>query len=375
MFRLDKWLRRSSPASRRSARGPCPSRLEVERLDDLILLSHAAVINYQVGTVTHENVFITGSDGNLHLDYWDGAWHWVNLGNGGSGGVFETPAAINYQVGGVTHENVFATGNDGNLHLDYWDGSAWHWVNLGNDGGIPVYSTPAAINYQVGGVTHENVFVTGNDGNLHLDYWDGSAWHWVNLGNGGSSLASHDPAAINYQVGTVTHENVFVAGNDGKLYLDYWDGSAWHWANLGNDGNGLFETPAVINYQVGSVTHENVFVPGSDGNLYLDFWNGSAWHWVNLGNGGSILHAEGAFSPGQPDGAARPQPFQERQAPGLPPAHLAGGSGGALPAFTDLKASDLVFAASSRKGQFLEPSGLLSAAEFALLGGDLADEL
>jgi hypothetical protein len=185
-----------------------------------------------------------------------------------------------------------------------------------------------------------------------------------------------DPAVINYQVGTVTHENVFVTGSDGNLHLDYWDGHAWHWAhpNLGNGGSPVFKTPAVINYP-GNPTHENVFVPGSDGNLYLDYWNGNSWHWVGLGNGGSFLRAEGAFSPGQPDGAARPQPLQEGQAPGLPPADLAGGSGGALPAFTDQKASDLVFAAPSRKGQFLEPSGLLSAAEFALLSGDLTEKL
>jgi hypothetical protein len=113
MFRLDKWLRRSSPANRPSARGRCPSLLEVERLDDLILLSHAAVINYP-GTPTHENVYVTGSDGNLYTAYWDGSWHWAPLGNGGSS-LYGTPAVINYQVGTVTHENVYVTGRDGNL--------------------------------------------------------------------------------------------------------------------------------------------------------------------------------------------------------------------------------------------------------------------
>jgi hypothetical protein len=76
MFRLNQWLWRS-PGGRRAVRGPCRSRLELEGLDDRILPSAAAVINYQVGAVAHENVFVTRNDGNLHLDYWNGAkWTW-----------------------------------------------------------------------------------------------------------------------------------------------------------------------------------------------------------------------------------------------------------------------------------------------------------
>ena len=114
----------------------------------------------------------------------------------------------------------------------------------------------------MGSVTHENVFVTGSDGNLYLDYWNGTKWTWVNLGNGtrhqrlaGNQPVTGDPVVINYQVGSVTHENVFVVGVNGftgvsSLYLDYWNGVNWTWQDrgvLGFDGIG---DPAVINYQV-----------------------------------------------------------------------------------------------------------------------------
>ena len=299
MFRLNQWLRRSSRGSRRAARGRCPARLQVERLDDRILLSAPAVINYQVGSVTHENAFVTGNDGNLYLDYWNGAkWTWQNLGNGGQAGDFVTgvPAVINYQVGGVIHENVFVTGTGNKLYLDYWNGAKWTWQDLGNDGGALISdTTPTVINYQVGNVTHENVFVTGQNGNLYLDYWNGAKWSWQKLGDDGSALDEATPAVINYQVGSVTHENVFVTGDDGNLYLDYWNGAKWTWQSLGNDGvkgdQFTASDPAVINYQVGGVLHENVFVqgfnsgPGFGGptNLYLDYWNGAKWTWVNLG--------------------------------------------------------------------------------------------
>ena len=184
--------------------------------------------------------------------------------------------------------------------MDYWNGTKWTWQNLGNDGDeLSVTSSPAVINYQVGAVTavtHENVFAVAGDsvGNtyLSLDYWNGAKWTWENLGNDGDSInPTCTPAVINYQVGSVTHENVFVTGENGKLYLDYWNGAKWTWVNLGNPPASSpldLGTPAVINYQVGSVTHENVFVTGNDGNLYLDYWNGAKWTWVNPATAASL---------------------------------------------------------------------------------------
>ena len=137
MFRLNQWFRRSSRGRRPAACGPCRVRLQLDRLDDRISLS-AAAINYQVGSVTHEHVFVPGQDGNLYLDDWNGAkWTWENLGGVGQS-ILGDPAVINYQVGSVTHENVFVAGDDSNgddnLYLDYWNGVKFTWVNLGNGG-------------------------------------------------------------------------------------------------------------------------------------------------------------------------------------------------------------------------------------------------
>ena len=86
-----------------------------------------------------------------------------------------------------------------------------------------------------------------------------------------------------------------LSGNpfDDNLYWEYWNGTTWTrgiWATRVRSDL-TFRRPAVINYQVHTVTHENVFVVGSDGDLYLDYWNGAKygakWTWVNLGNGGS----------------------------------------------------------------------------------------
>jgi hypothetical protein len=243
----------------------------------LAIESNPTVANYQVGTAVHENVFVVDAHGNLDLKAWDGSkWlTWVNLGSPGSQlSQFADPVVINYG----TYENVFATDITGNV--DYaWtaNGTTWHWVNLGNPG-VGVYSTPAAINFLW---PYEDVFVRDGNGNLDNVYWNGTSWNWSYLGNAGLPLQG-DPAVINYQAGSVLHQNAFVQDVSNNMNLAYWDGAAWHWTNLGNPGGGIgLGDPSVINYQVGSIVHENVFM--FNGDLRLLYWNGGAWQWTDFG--------------------------------------------------------------------------------------------
>jgi hypothetical protein len=302
-------------------------------------VARPGVVNYQVGSALHENVFATNF-GNLYLKYYDGtAWHSsLNLGNPGAL-LFGSPAAINYVA---PYENVFV--EDGNHNLDYaWtaNGTTWTWVKLGNPG-TKLVSNPAVANYQVGSALHENVFAIDQNGNLDLESWNGSKWQsWANLGNPGASLfTGHDPAVVNYG----TYENVFVTdvqGNldyawspDGKtwnwsklgnpgvkvfgdpaainyqgpyenvfveqenasadLAYDYWNGTKWTWVKLGNPGVPLLGAPTAINYPVGGVLHENVFVNDQNHNLDLAYWDGASWHWSGMGNNGVPLFGDPA---------------------------------------------------------------------------------
>lgn len=256
------------------------------------LASNPAVINYPGSDgVLHENVFVLASDGDLYIDVYDGGtWTWANLGHGGvplSG----TPAVINYPASdGTQHENVFLVGSDGNLYVDVYDGNRWTWANLGN-AGVPLTGSPAVMNYASSdGVLYEHVFLQGSDGNLYLNAYSGSGWAWVNLGNGGVPL-SGTPVVITYPGSDgVQHENVFLLGSDGNLYLDYYDGHGWTWVNLGNPGVPLSGSPTVMNYPGSNgALHEHVFLRGSDGQLYQDFYDGTGWTWVKLGNGGTPL--------------------------------------------------------------------------------------
>jgi hypothetical protein len=205
-------------------------------------VAEPAVANYQVaGGPLDENVFGLGSTGDLYLDSFNGAkWNWTDLGTPGPAvtSFGSGPVVVSYQATGQSlSEQVFLTGNGGQLY--YWalydNGAQSKWMGLGYGAGGEMLDQPAAIDYQVaGGTLHENVFVTGQDGNLYLDFWDGTGWNYVNLGGpgaGGDISPDISPAAINYLTsGGVLHEHVFVTGNDGNLYADYWDGTQWAWS-------------------------------------------------------------------------------------------------------------------------------------------------
>jgi hypothetical protein len=72
---------------------------------------------------------------------------------------------------------------------------------------------------------------------------------------------------------------VFVKGNDGNLWVNWWSGKAWGWSNQG--------TPSGVSLasSMGAITVDGgrpyVFVKGSDGNLWVNWWSGSAWNWAN----------------------------------------------------------------------------------------------
>ena len=293
-----KWIRNCVRSMSRSDKGrrpvPCRRRvsppLELEALEQrwVPTVLRPGVINYQVGSALHENVFVeSGVD--LFVRTWDGT-QWrspVNLGNGGLALNYGTPAAINYG----SFENDFVVDGSGtNLYYAFTaNGTTWTWVNLGNPG-LRIASDPTVVNFLVGSVLHENVFVVDAHGNLELKAYNGSTWqNWVNLGRPFSQLnQSADPAVINYG----SYENVFatdILGNVNYAWTN--NGTTWHWVNLGNPGVGVFSTPATINYQG---PYEDVFVRDSNGNLDNVYWNGAAWHWSFLGNAGLPLRGDPA---------------------------------------------------------------------------------
>jgi hypothetical protein len=177
---------------------------------------------------------------------------------------------------------VFVRGSDGNLWSNWWDGKAWQWTNQGAPPGLSVSALGG-----VGVVTvmddptasqRPYAFVQGSDGNLWADWWDGKAWQWTNQGTPTPGLG------VSPGVGVVTvmddptasqRPYAFVRGSDGNLWVNWWDGTAWQWTNQGTPpGPGVSAGVGVVTVMDAPTAAQRpyAFVQGSDGNLWMNWW-------------------------------------------------------------------------------------------------------
>ena len=134
------------------------------------------------------------------------------------------PAVSTYGADGII---AFVTGADGHLGVNYWDGSAWH---LADQGAPPATTASGSPGVSTDGADRIYAFVTGANGHLFLNWWNGSAWQWEDQGLPPGTSTASAPGVSTYGADGII---AFVTGADGQLGVNYWDGSAWHWAEQG----------------------------------------------------------------------------------------------------------------------------------------------
>jgi hypothetical protein len=191
--------------------------------------STPAATAYWNGSVIQIHAFVTDVYGNLYDLYTndDGAtWSFDNHHNSG--------ALLTSGPGVVTYGNqlhIFVPARD-HLFDHWWDGN-WHWKDLGSTGNGEL-STPAVTTYWNGDVKQIHAFVTG-DGDLFDAYTNdgGQNWSFDNHGHGNSYVNYNPGVAIDPS----NRLHVFVHGNDGHEYDHWWDGD-WHWDDRGMPNNG-----------------------------------------------------------------------------------------------------------------------------------------
>jgi len=63
------------------------------------------------------------------------------------------------------------------------------------------------------------VFTRASDGHLWVNWWDGSAWHWNDQGTPpGLTVDDHAMAAVSYD----SRPYVFTRATDGHLWVNWW---------------------------------------------------------------------------------------------------------------------------------------------------------
>ena len=76
----------------------------------------------------------------------------------------------------------------------------------------------------------------------------------------------------------------FITAVDGDLWVDWWSGSQWGWADQGKPAGANIGAPVGVTTLMdtpSSAQRPYVFVQGSDGHLWLNWWSGSKWSWVD----------------------------------------------------------------------------------------------
>jgi hypothetical protein len=251
----------------------------------------------------HLDLFITGNDGRVYTSWWHQGNNWSGANDNWAsiGGFFPPGAPISAVTRNPDHLDLFITGNDGRVYTSWWhQGSDWsgihdNWASIGGffPPGAPV--TALARNPD-----HLDLFVTGNDGRVYTSWWH-QGGNWSGIHDNWAPIGGYFPPAA--PIAAVTrnpdHLDLFITGNDGRVYTSWWhQGYEWsgihdNWASIG----GFFPNRAPVTALARNPDHLDLFINGNDGRVYTSWWHeGGVWSGVN-DNWSPI---GGFFPPGAP---------------------------------------------------------------------------
>ena len=239
-------------------------------------------------TQDHLDVFVIGNDGRVYTSWWHEGQNWSGINDNwlSLGGVFPSTAAVSAIARRPDQLDVFITGNDGRVYTSWWhEGQNWsgindNWLSLGGffPAGNPI-SVAARVPEQL------DVFITGNDGRVYTSWWNPVSG-WSGIGDNWLPIGGFFP--VNAPVAALNrgpdHLDLFVVGNDGRVYTSWWhQGEAWSGGNDNWLPIGGFFPPATTVAALSRIPdHLDVFVTGNDKRIYSSFWHaGQPWSGAN----------------------------------------------------------------------------------------------
>jgi hypothetical protein len=240
---------------------------------------------------TRLDVFVVAKDGLVYTAAWDqnvsqGKWRgWWNI-----GGMTAPPgAAISAVARDANKLDIFIVGNDGHVYTAAWDhfvdGGKWRgWWNIQEGKNCP----PGALVSSVSRDPNKlDVFVVGNNGRIYAAAWDKNVeqgkWRgWWNIQDGKNCPAG---APVNVVSRHPNNLDVFVVGNDGRVYAAASDQTAsqGQWQGWWNIQEGKNCPPgAPVAAAARDANKLGIFVVGNDGVVYTAAWDKNAdpnkWH-------------------------------------------------------------------------------------------------
>jgi Pregnancy-associated plasma protein-A len=237
------------------------------------------------------DIFVTGTDNRLYTAAWEPAftdwWHgWWQL----NGGVAAPGAHVTVVSRSTDKLDIFVVGTDGRVYTAAWEPGftdGWHgWWPIG-DIRVPQGASIQAVSRSADKL---DIFVTDINGVIFTAAWEPSftdGWHgWWEL-NGGRAAPGAPVTAVSRSTDKL---DVFVVGNDGRVYTAAWEPSftdGWHgWWPIGD-----IRAPqsAPVHVVSRSTDKLDIFVTDINGVIFTAAWEPAFtdwWHgWWEL-NGG-----------------------------------------------------------------------------------------
>ena len=258
------------------------------------------------------DAFVVGNDGAAYVSWVVGGGHWSDGSPGNSPPAPTTPPQLAPAGSGIAvaaqsgnQLDAFVVGNDGAVHVT-WVVGLGHWSD-----GSPGDSPPAPITPQglapagapvataKQSADQLDAFVVGNDGAIYVT-WTVGLGHWSDGSPGNSPPVPITPQGLAPKGACVTavaqngeQLDVFVAGNDGAIYVT-WIVGLGHWSD-GTPGNppptaitpqGQAKPGSCVAALKPNPQQMNAFVVGIDGTVWVT-WEVNDGHWTD-GSPGNI---------------------------------------------------------------------------------------
>ena len=241
---------------------------------------NAAPVTVVARTPDNLDLFVCGNDGRVYTSWWfQGAdWSGVNDNWRSIGGFFPPGAQVTAVARKPGQLDLFVCGNDGRVYTSWWvAGQDWsgvndNWRSIG--GFFPPGAHVAAV-----ARTPDNLdlFICGNDGRVYTSWWfQGADWSGVN--DNWRSIGGFFPAGAPLAAVARTPNNldVFICGNDGRVYTSWWFlGVDWsgvndNWRSIG----GFFPAGAPVGAVARKSGQLDLVICGNDGRVYTSWWTG-----------------------------------------------------------------------------------------------------
>jgi hypothetical protein len=153
-----------------------------------------------------------------------------------------------------------------------WSGIYDNWRSIG--GFFPNGAPVSAVSRYPGNL---DLFVIGNDGRVYTSWWtEGQDWSGVN--DNWRPIGGFFPpgARVAAVARTPNNLDLFICGNDGRVYTSWWyAGADWsgvndNWRPIG----GFFPNGAPVGAVARTPNNLDLFICGNDGRVYTSWWSG-----------------------------------------------------------------------------------------------------